>query len=52
LLKLLVEKAPRALLGIELLIAALGPTSWLTMTTLTTPAGGASLPNSASAPYQ
>ena len=39
LLKLLVEKAPRALLGTELLIAAMGPVSWLAMTTLavTTP---------------
>src|SRR5207253_2500431 len=39
LLKLLVEKAPRALLATELLIAAMGPVSWLAMTALavTTP---------------
>ena len=47
LLKLLVEKAPRALLATELLIAAMGPVSWLAMTALavTTPEGGPSLPN-------
>ena len=48
LLKLLVEKTPRALLATELLIAAMGPVSWLAMTTLamTTPEGGPSrLPN-------
>jgi hypothetical protein len=46
LLKLLVEKAPRALLATELLIAAMGPVSWLAMVALavTTPAGGPSLP--------
>jgi hypothetical protein len=47
LLKLLLAKAPRALLAIELLIAAMGPVSWLAMTALavTTPEGGPSLPN-------
>ena len=47
LLKLLVEKAPRALLATELLIAAMGPVSWLAMIAMavTTPAGGPSLPN-------
>ena len=42
LLKLFVEKAPRTLLAIELLIAALGPASWLAVTYL---ADGAGLPN-------
>src|SRR6195256_1985155 len=48
LLKLLLEKAPRALLAAELLIAAMGPVSWLAVTIMavTTPAGGPSLPNS------
>ena len=48
LLKLSVEKAPRALLTTELLIAAMGPVSWLAMTALavTTPPGGPSLLNS------
>jgi hypothetical protein len=47
LLKLSVEKAPRALLTTELLIAALGPVSWLAMIAMamTTPAGGPSPPN-------
>jgi hypothetical protein len=48
LLKLLVEKAPRALLTTVLLIAAMGPVSWLAMTApaVTTPAGGpSSIPN-------
>jgi hypothetical protein len=48
LLKLLVEKAPRALLVIELLVAAMGPVSWLAMVAMavTTPPGGpSSLPN-------
>jgi hypothetical protein len=48
LLKLFVEKAPRALLATELLIAAMGPVSWLAITALavTTPEGGpSSLPN-------
>jgi hypothetical protein len=47
LLKLLVEKAPRALLATELLIAAMGPVSWLAMIAMavTTPAGGPSLLN-------
>jgi hypothetical protein len=47
-LKLFVEKAPRALLATELLIAATGPVSWLAMTALavTTPEGGpSSLPD-------
>src|SRR5262249_40378044 len=45
LLKLLVAKAPCAVLATELLIAAMGPVSWLAMTILavTTPAGGPSL---------
>ena len=34
LLKLAVENAPRALLATELLIAALGPASWLAVTNL------------------
>ena len=44
LLKLFVEKAPRALLTTVLLIAAMGPVSWLAMTgsAVTTPAGGPS----------
>ena len=44
LLKRLVEKTPRALLATELLIAAMGPVSWLAMTALalTTPEGGPS----------
>jgi hypothetical protein len=48
LLKLSVEKAPRAVLTIELLIAAMGPVSWLAMTALavTTGPGGPSLLNS------
>ena len=37
LLKLFVEKAPRALIAIELLLAALGVASWLALTSL---AGG------------
>src|ERR1019366_4040474 len=47
LLKLLVEKAPRALLATPLLIAAMGPVSWLAMIAMavTTPAGGPSLLN-------
>ena len=42
LLKLFVEKAPRALLATELLIAAIGPASWLAVTYL---ADGPSLPS-------
>src|ERR1700674_4549741 len=34
LLKLLVEKAPRTLLAVEILIAAIGPASWLAVTYL------------------
>jgi hypothetical protein len=48
LLKLLVDNAPRALLAAVLLIAVMGPVSWLAMVALalTTPAGGPSrLPN-------
>ena len=47
LLKLLVTKAPRTLLTAELLIAAMGPVSWLAMTVMaaTTPPGGPSLQN-------
>jgi hypothetical protein len=42
LLKLLIEKAPRALLAIVLLLAALGPASWLAVMHM---AGSASPPN-------
>jgi len=42
LLKLFIAKAPRALLAIELLVAAMGPASWLAVTHM---AGGASVPN-------
>jgi hypothetical protein len=42
LLKLLVEKAPRTLLAIVLLVAVLGPASWLAVKSL---AGGASPPS-------
>jgi len=42
LLKLFVEKAPRTLVAIELVAAAMGPASWLSLTQM---AGGASLPN-------
>ena len=47
LLKLSIEKAPRAVLTTELLVGALGPVSWLAMIAMavTTPAGGPSLPN-------
>jgi len=47
LLKLLVETAPRALLTAELLIAAMGPVSWLAVITLaaTNPADGTRSPN-------
>ena len=44
LLKLLVAKAPRALLAILLLIAAIGPTSWLAVRYMAEP-GGANLSN-------
>jgi hypothetical protein len=45
--KLLVATAPRTLLTAELLIAAMGPVSWLAMTIMavTTPPGGPSLQN-------
>jgi hypothetical protein len=51
LLKLLVDKAPRALLAIELLIAAIGPLSWLAVITLAaaTPAEGGSPSDSSEA---
>jgi hypothetical protein len=42
LLKLFIEKTPRALLAIEFLVAAMGPVSWLAVTHM---AGGSSLPN-------
>jgi len=42
LLKLFAERAPRALLAIELVVAALGPVSWLAVIHF---AGGASPPN-------
>ena len=47
LLKLLVATAPHTLLTAELLIAAMGPVSWLAMTVMavTTPPGGPSLQN-------
>jgi hypothetical protein len=48
LLKLFIEKAPRTLLAIMLLVAAMGPVSWLAMVAMavTTPPGGpSSLPN-------
>jgi len=47
LLKLLVATAPRILLTAELLIAAMGPVSWLAMTIMavTAPPGGPSLQN-------
>ena len=44
LLRLSVEKAPRALLVIVLLIAAIGPASWLAVRYMAAP-GGANLPN-------
>jgi hypothetical protein len=44
LLKLLVEKAPRALLAVVLLIAAIGPASWLAVRYMAAP-GGANLAN-------
>ncbi len=43
LLKLFVEKAPRALLAIILVLAAMGPASWLTATYLASDPSGASL---------
>jgi hypothetical protein len=42
LLKLFIEKAPRALLAILLAVAAMGPASWLAVTAL---ASGANFPN-------
>ena len=47
LLKLSIERAPRALVTTELLFGAMGPVSWLAMIAMavTTPAGGPSLPN-------
>jgi len=44
LLKLTVEKAPRAVLATELLIAAIGPASWLAVTYLAGHPGSPSLP--------
>ena len=44
LLKLCVEKAPRTLLGAELLVAATGPASWLTLRWMAAGAGPQSLP--------
>jgi hypothetical protein len=41
LLKLFIEKAPRSVVAIELLVAALGPVSWLAVTSLV----GSSSPN-------
>jgi hypothetical protein len=48
LLKLSVEKAPRAVLAIQLLIAAMGPPSWLAVAHLATP-HGANLPEAGKA---
>ena len=45
LLKLLIENAPRTLLAIMLLLAAMGPASWLAATYLASDPGDASLPN-------
>jgi len=42
LLRLLIEKAPRVLVAIVLLVAAMGPASWLAVTHM---AGGSTLPN-------
>ena len=42
LLKLFIEKAPRVLLAIVLLVAAMGPASWLAVTQM---AGGSGLPD-------
>jgi hypothetical protein len=39
LLKLFIEKAPRTLLTIELFVAAMGPASWLAMTSLADSSG-------------
>ncbi len=44
-LKLLIENAPRTLLAIMLLLAAMGPASWLAATYLASDPGDASLPN-------
>jgi hypothetical protein len=44
LLKLCLEKAPRTLLAAELLIAALGPASWLAVTGIAAGASPQSLP--------
>ena len=44
LLKLLVDKAPRALLAIILLLAAMGPASWLAATYPASDPSGASVP--------
>ena len=48
LLKLAVEKVPRALLGTELLVAATGPASWLAMLYLASGASPTNLPQAAS----
>ena len=42
LLRLFIEKAPRVLVAIVLLVAAMGPASWLAVTHM---AGGSTLPN-------
>jgi hypothetical protein len=52
LLKLLVEKAPRALLAAVLLIAVTGPASWLAMTYLADATVGPSLPGLSQAASQ
>ena len=49
LLKLFVAKAPRALLAIELLMAAIGPASWLALLSL---AGGPPVPHEPTAAEQ
>jgi hypothetical protein len=49
LLKLWVEKAPRSLLAAELLIAAIGPASWLVVRGMAAGASAQSLPQAFSA---
>lgn len=46
-LKLSIEKAPRALLAVELTIAAIGPVSWLAMLYLASDASPTNLPEAA-----
>lgn len=44
LLKLLVDKAPRTLLTLELIVAAIGPVSWLAVISVARGPGGPNLP--------